>query len=293
MKQKRLKGTNNQGFTLVEIIIAMVISAVILGAVYRTYRFQQKSYVVQDQVSVMQQNLRAAMYHMATDLRTAGYDPLVSGNFGVTDVFLRNGNSSLEFTTDQDEDTTVDANETIYYCIFNYPIAAAAQAQMPALARIQGGVAAATDADLLALNIQALGIAYAFDVDNDLNTDLDTTASGNIIWAVDSDNDNDLDVNLDADDNGVIDAADDQNGDGIINSLDEDPGATLAADVNMADIRAARVWLLARSDREDIDFANTRTYVVANQVITPNDGVRRRLQTSTIEFRNLGLTNSD
>jgi len=271
-----LKGINVQGFTMVELLIAMVISAIVLGAVYSTYRSQQQSYIVQDQIGGMQQNLRAAMYHMARDVRMAGYDPVLSGKFGITDIKLRNmdnvedvsGNSSIKFTIDKDEDGVLDSNETIYYCIYDYPVAS--PDGTPDFARRVGG----GGRQLLAENIEALGLAYAFDSDND--GELDTSA-GSVIWAIDSDNDNVLDINLDTDNDGDID----------INDSAE--GTSLAANVNTDDIRAAMIWLLARSDREDRDFYDTRTYVVANQRITPNDGIRRRLMTTTVEFRNLGL----
>lgn len=61
------------GFTLVELMVAMVIMAAVLAGVYMTYFSQQKSYMNQEQVAVMQQNLRAAMTIMERDLRLAGY----------------------------------------------------------------------------------------------------------------------------------------------------------------------------------------------------------------------------
>ena len=271
-----LRITNSQGFTLVELLITMAIAGIVLGAVYGTYRSQQKSYVAQDQVGAMQQNLRAAMDYMARDIRMAGYDPLLSGNFGITDIKLRSmnnveddsGNSSIKFTMDKDEDGVLDSNETIYYCIYDYPVAS--PDGNPDLARAVGG----GGRQLLGQNIQALGLAYAFDSDNDGELD---TSGGSIIWAVDIDNDNVLETNLDTDNDGDIDIDDNAE------------GATLAADVNTDDIRAVMIWLLARSDREDSDFCDTRTYVVANQRITPNDGIRRRLMTTTVRLRNFGL----
>jgi type IV pilus assembly protein PilW len=61
------------GFTLVELLVAMVISLVVMAAIYSTYHSQQKSYLVQEQVAAMQQNLRSAMYNMAREVRMAGY----------------------------------------------------------------------------------------------------------------------------------------------------------------------------------------------------------------------------
>ncbi len=64
-----------QGFTLIELMVAMTIALVVLGGMYVSYRSQQKSYMEQEEVAVMQQNLRAAMFYMQREIRLAGYDP--------------------------------------------------------------------------------------------------------------------------------------------------------------------------------------------------------------------------
>jgi len=46
---------------------------VILAGLFRTFKVQHDSYVIQDQVSAMQQNLRAAMHFITRDLQMAGY----------------------------------------------------------------------------------------------------------------------------------------------------------------------------------------------------------------------------
>ncbi len=66
-----------KGFSLIELTIAVGISTFVLAAIYMNHRYQTQSYVAQEHVSDMQQNLRAAMYVLSRDLRMAGYDPLV------------------------------------------------------------------------------------------------------------------------------------------------------------------------------------------------------------------------
>jgi len=61
------------GFTLIELLVAIALAMVILAGLFRTFKVQQDSYVIQDQVSAMQQNLRAAMYMITRDLQMAGY----------------------------------------------------------------------------------------------------------------------------------------------------------------------------------------------------------------------------
>ena len=70
MKERK---QNSQGFTLVELLIAMVIAMIVLGAIFFTFKSQQDSYLVQSQVSMAQQNVRAAMYMIGRDIQMAGY----------------------------------------------------------------------------------------------------------------------------------------------------------------------------------------------------------------------------
>ena len=73
MKYKQGLGLNRNGLTLIELLVAMVLSFIIIGAVYGTFTSQQKSYTVQDQVAEAQQNARMAMNILMRDIRMAGY----------------------------------------------------------------------------------------------------------------------------------------------------------------------------------------------------------------------------
>jgi type IV pilus assembly protein PilW len=86
----------NDGFTLVEMLVAMAIGAIVMAAVYSTYSTQQKSYILQEQVSAMQQNIRASMYYITRDIRMAGCDPTGNANAGITAA----GPTSISFTRD-------------------------------------------------------------------------------------------------------------------------------------------------------------------------------------------------
>jgi prepilin-type N-terminal cleavage/methylation domain-containing protein len=65
----------NNGFTLVELLIAMAISGILVTSMYSVYILQQRSYTVQDQVSEIQQKARAALDIMTREIRMAAYDP--------------------------------------------------------------------------------------------------------------------------------------------------------------------------------------------------------------------------
>lgn len=61
-----------KGVTLIELMIALVISSVLVGGVYSIFITQQRTFVLQDQVVGVQQDARAALIIMARDIRMAG-----------------------------------------------------------------------------------------------------------------------------------------------------------------------------------------------------------------------------
>jgi type IV pilus assembly protein PilW len=71
------------GFTLLEVLIAMAIGGLLLGAVISTFILQSKAYDVQEQMTEMVQTARAAMDMIGREVRMAGYDPTGAGFDGV------------------------------------------------------------------------------------------------------------------------------------------------------------------------------------------------------------------
>ena len=66
----------DRGITLIELLVALVISGVLLAGAYRTFISQQKTFVVQDQVVDMQQNMRSAINRMMSEIRMSGFGNL-------------------------------------------------------------------------------------------------------------------------------------------------------------------------------------------------------------------------
>ena len=285
-KQHRKQSANLQhGFTLTELIVAMAMAVIVMGALYSTFKSQQDSYVNQEVVAEMQQNLRAALYMMARDIRIAGYDPSELADAGIVSA----GPNSINFTfdihdgVDNDADGTVDeidekdvnnepisdgdvtdANENITYSIDT------TDADNPKLVRNDG-----FDVRSVADYIDEVGFAYAFD--NNGDDQVDISGGGFIIWAIDSDGDDKLDLSLDTNDDGVID------------TNDNPAGVALAPEVDISRIRAVKIWLLARTGRVDRSFTNSTTYVVSDQQLQYNDNFRRRLLTTAVSCRNMTL----
>jgi prepilin-type N-terminal cleavage/methylation domain-containing protein len=79
---QKTAGTN-RGLTLIELMVALAISAVIIAILYRTFVGQNKTYTVQEQVVEMRQNQRAAVSNMMRELRMTGFGS-VSGRLPIT-----------------------------------------------------------------------------------------------------------------------------------------------------------------------------------------------------------------
>jgi len=58
---------------LIELLVAMAISAVLIAAIYRTFIGQHSTYAAQEQVVDMQQNARVAISRMMREIRMAGF----------------------------------------------------------------------------------------------------------------------------------------------------------------------------------------------------------------------------
>jgi len=153
-----------KGFTLAEMLVAMVVAGLVMTAAYATYMTQTRAYKTNEEVTGLQQNLRSAMYHLERELRMAGYNPKVSQtvNFGFTNIAA----DTVTFTSDYTNgDGVLDATETITY---------ARNATDNTLRRTAGGAGA----QMLALDITNFSLVYR-------NEDGTVAASAGDVRAVD------------------------------------------------------------------------------------------------------------
>ena len=74
-REKPGVGHDARGFTLIEMMIAMAIGLVVLGAMYSVFTIQYKTFGNQEEIVAMQQSVRAGMDMMIREIRMAGYDP--------------------------------------------------------------------------------------------------------------------------------------------------------------------------------------------------------------------------
>jgi len=257
----------NSGFSLVELLLAIFISAVMAAAIFNFFAVQNKSYSVQDQVTEIQQNIRAAIDLMVKEVRMAGYDPTENAGAGIVTA----DSDRIVFTMDLNANANCDDyNEYITY---------ASYVSADGIKKLGRKGKKTEHHAPVAENVEALGFAYAFDSDGDGLLDTD---GPHIIWGIDKGG---LWYDLDTSDDGRIDSADHLSA-----------GENTGIPVQMGDIRAVRVWLLIRSTQEDEGYMNKNTYIVGNQVIRPagdtdiqNDHLRMRLMETVIRLRNMAL----
>jgi len=106
---------NNKGLTLVELMVVLVLSLLLMAAVYMTYQLQHSSGRAQMQVTATQQDLRAAMDVISLDIMHAGACPLPDQTIqGVIET--TSGLNALKLRMDVNSDgNTNGANEDILY----------------------------------------------------------------------------------------------------------------------------------------------------------------------------------
>jgi len=340
---------DSDGHTLIELVIAMALAAILMTAIYQTHQIRQKSHVRQQLAVEMQQNIRAvisliggprakarlafghppigrlssfALTHltgsahappikcvradcdsrhekkikniffpclrfsrlnsrpMKREIRMAGYDPAANdGRDSDNDNIIDNveesagtgihvaGRSIIQISFDNNANRKIAPSERI-----TYGFAKAYDADSDGIADDGAApVGRRTGAGSLmpvAEHIQAVGFAYAFDSDDDgiLNTE-DGTADGKIIWAYDSD------IN-------------DEN-DQLTTNLAT--GSPLVAPVELSDVRAVRIWILARTRTPIRGHFDNHTYKVGDRTIKSADRYPRRLIRTTVQCRNMPL----
>jgi len=258
---------NENGFTLIEILIAMALTGMVMTGVYRVYSQQVAVTNTQNIVRDMQQNIRAAMYYMEMEIRMAGMDPSGNARAGVelamdgqitvsADV---GGAGAIPGDPNEFFNSVVDANERVTYRLDTDANDDGICDNLPAstvpcnLVRESGGVAS-----VIAQNIDALDFVYL---------GVDTT---------DPACDNDCPINGDA---------------GF-------PGSPVPNDI-LDDIRSIQVTIVARAGGADLpgfiipfddnrEFEGQQGQIVLSQLLT-DDGYRRNRLTSEISLRNMGL----
>lgn len=95
------------GFTLIELMVALVIASIVLAAIYGVYITQTRSYATQNVAAEVQQVARAAVAYMAEDIMMAGLDPTGIASAG----FEEATDKTIQFSLDYDMDGGLAADD--------------------------------------------------------------------------------------------------------------------------------------------------------------------------------------
>jgi type IV pilus assembly protein PilW len=158
--------SEHSGFTLVEMLIVLMISSLIMAALFTAYITQQRSQTAQDQIVEMQQNLRSGFNFLQREMRMAGFDPQGGSGAGITTAT----DSTFEFSQDINDNGAGeypgngDATESGE--IITYDLAGDADDDgvvddgIDSLTRDMDGVGAGSGAQPVANNIEAVEFLY-------------------------------------------------------------------------------------------------------------------------------------
>ena len=161
-----------KGFTLVELLVAMSLSAIIMTAVYAAYTSQQDSYVTQEELAALQQDVRAAIFYMSNQIREAGCNP--SGTDTNSPGIVTADNDLINFTSDlrgDDYGTEPDGNTDGPFENVTYSLYTSDGVQKLGVQRTEN----ATRQPVIA-NVDALNFVYLDEGENPLDDD----GSGNV-----------------------------------------------------------------------------------------------------------------
>lgn len=96
------------GFTLVELLVAMAVGAIVLTAIYSVYGGLTRSYTAQNVTADMQQVVRAGIDFMVEDIIRAGLNPQEAAGIGIATAT----STTIRFTADRDMNGSIDAGNS-------------------------------------------------------------------------------------------------------------------------------------------------------------------------------------
>ena len=101
---------NKNGFTLIEILVAMAVGMTVMYMIYTFFYLQQKTYINQSEITAIQQDIVGAMHIMERDIRLAGYDATGEAKSGIVKPGFLTPTSAdvIKFSADLTDDEDLD-----------------------------------------------------------------------------------------------------------------------------------------------------------------------------------------
>lgn len=98
MKDPTDRQAANRGFTVVELLVALGMAAVVFGLIVSFFANMSRSTTTQNAAAAAQQTARAGIDFMAQELRMAGLDPLNNAGAGIEEISP--AGTKIRFTSD-------------------------------------------------------------------------------------------------------------------------------------------------------------------------------------------------
>ncbi len=161
-----------RGLTIIELLVALVIFAMVAGGIYKVFITQTRAYSIQDRVVETQQSIRSAMDVLVRDLRMTGYDsdspdskiditaPLIIGTNAIT--------INYEF------------DNTTQYSIRYWRDAGSQTLRRQLTTVKEDGTSVAHPEEILLQNVEGLNFTYGVDTNDDYAMDSGWFQAGDI-----------------------------------------------------------------------------------------------------------------
>jgi type IV pilus assembly protein PilW len=104
------RAVNETGFTLVELMIALVLFLIVVAGIYATFTFQQEAYLQTESRVNMVQEARAAQFFMTRDIKMAGYDPSTFASTGFNQADVAEASFSMDIAGNGDSTNVESTN---------------------------------------------------------------------------------------------------------------------------------------------------------------------------------------
>lgn len=296
MQNLRKRVDKQHGFTLIELMVVVAIFFFVIAAIYDAFLSQQKASVIQAQVSDMQQNGRLAMDFLSKEIRMAGFGmPAIAVNGfanAITPAIDNNATTGNNVLIGTDQITIV----TGYRQISTLANAATKGATTITLSgnansfNNNNNQYVCIDAILSGDNYVVSGVgANTLTLSSSLTRNYNQSAPVFLVEAITYSVNNAMFLTRDENAGGgaktLVPNIEDlqfayQLNDGTWSNAPAVPG----------NIRAVRINVLARTSRKDpLWKTGIRPAIEDHAGATVTDGYRRRLLTSVVDVRNLGL----
>ena len=313
----RLRAPRQRGFSMIELMVALVIGMVLIGGAVYVYAQSRSSYGVNESVARLQESGRYAMSVIEPDIRMSSFyglmnDPeLIVGRAAQDEGASALGTNNAHECGDNfalDLYTTVEGSDNEYTlgCAAGPSGNEQPEADTLTIRRASANATAESDETIQIWTSRTLGRLFS-----------DGVAPGAVVAGSSQINDlivNTYYVSADSDDRAGMPSLRRQSlvptGTGpdfqdqeIIPGVEDlqvqlgiDPSGVAGDAVRYVDpdtvlplgtqVVSVRVWLLIRAEAPEVGFVDGRTYTYGNRIYTPNDGFRRLLLTRTIQVRN-------